>query len=103
MSEHDKKEYLGGDVIITPSSDKAIEASLNEIRRGLAGLPDPEIIIEGQSLPPKTSVATLVQESSNPRVRAKVVPISSLPPNCSAVGYSIQSMRDRKIIEKKAA
>lgn len=52
--EQDKKErLLGGETTFTPTSDEAIEATLKDLRLQLGGLPDPEVIIEGDQLPPR--------------------------------------------------
>ncbi|MEK9146802.1 MAG: hypothetical protein AAB639_01230 [Patescibacteria group bacterium] len=59
MPEHDvNKERLRGETLRTGHSDAEIEARITELRSEIQGLPNPEIVIEGQSLTPVTTLPT---------------------------------------------
>lgn len=101
MPEHDKSErFIGGETSITPSSDAAIAATLAGIRREIQGLPDPEIVIDGESLTPKTTVGPS-EELSGDGPEAPVIRPVQFAPNNSALANRIFSRRQAQL--KKAA
>ena len=53
MPEYDQKERkLPGETTVTPSSDEAKIATIEGLRGDALGLPDPEIVLEGEPLNP---------------------------------------------------
>lgn len=99
MPEHHiKEQVLGGDTTITPSSDEAIIAKIKGLGQEIGGLPDPEVVIEGEALDPK--VVTLpfpgITSKGAPTNIIRTNPFSS---NDSSFGRVLQEERT----EKKAA
>ncbi|MDO8487315.1 MAG: hypothetical protein Q7S45_03415 [Candidatus Curtissbacteria bacterium] len=99
MPEHDKERFLGGETVITSASDEAIEATLADLRREIAGLPDSEVVIEGESLEPTILVVSRPQrQASGGHIP---IPMTDLArPDSSAFGVTIFNIRQKK---KKAA
>ena len=91
MPEQDKERQLPGlqgETTITTSSDEAIIASIEELKRERAGLPDPEIVLDGETLSPEstTSMDVRVVDQAS---RAKIVDIKKLTHRDSALGLLI--------------
>lgn len=100
MPEQDNKEKLIGETTVTSSSNEAIEATIAQLRREYHGLPDPEVVIEGEQYSPKSVSGTSTEPTLTEGTSSKVIDIiSKLTHKNSALAYRIREKR----LEKKAA
>jgi len=99
MTEQDReKRLIKGDTTVTSHSDEAISADLDAIMKGIPGLPNQDIIIEGETLKPHKMIST---EELNPDVQGQTAIISKLDHTSSRLGLITRGERLKKL--KKAA
>ena len=94
MPEYDQKErVLGRETSVASSSDAAIEARVEELMRGIKGLPADDVLVEGEILSP---IAQLVP---NEEKDLRGQPINIIPINTkvshrdSVMGHSLVKQR----------
>ncbi len=94
-------DRLTGKTEITSSSDEAIAENLKNIQRDFRGLPNPEVILDGDSLAPYTgSVVDFDDHEVNGiDTNDKIVKIADLNHNDSRLGKLIRE----NLLEKKTA
>ena len=98
MPEYDKERVLGGETSVTPSSDAAIITTIEGLKREHAGLPDPEIIVDGETLSPVTGLTA--GEEEDILESTKITNINpKLDHTQSRFGFSVRQER----LQKKAA
>ena len=102
MPEHKKERSIGGESSVAPSSDEAIQAKIVSISRGLYGLPETDIVLEGDNLKPIPVVSgegiDIQTASRSDLVR------SDLSHYHSALGSAIRTRRiEKKQLRQKAA
>jgi|SRR3989344_3017383 len=95
-----KENILGGETSVTPSSDEAIRTTLEQLNSEIAGLPRPEVIIEGETLKPVLITdAEPNDDKDKDNIGEVTSPIVNLRPSNSRLGLTIWQKR----IQKKAA
>ncbi|OGD89626.1 hypothetical protein A2693_01965 [Candidatus Curtissbacteria bacterium RIFCSPHIGHO2_01_FULL_40_12] len=76
-----KEILIEGSTTVTPSSDEAISAGLDELRRQIHGIADPEITLEGDQLLVIPAVKTATDDLAPPSLTQKQIELTSLAPN----------------------
>lgn len=99
MPENKKERVLPGEITVTPSSDEAISATVEQLRREIKGLPTQDTVVEGDLYPP-IAIAGTPEGLKEPESANSPIDITSrLTPKRSALGLRIRWER----LEKKAA
>ena len=101
MPEHDikKERILPGEITVTSSSDEAISATVEQLRREISGLPTQNTVVDGDLYPP-IAVAGTSESLQEPEPAKSPIDITSrLTPKRSALGLRILWGR----LTKKAA
>lgn len=104
MPEQDnnhKERLIAGEASPTDSSDEAISATLDQIRRERFGLPTPEVVIEGEPLAPVSVSSNVVGVNEETILKGSPANLASLKPHQSAFALAIHNDRQRQ--RKKAA
>lgn len=94
MPEHDKKERIGGETVLSSSSDAAIQAKIVDISRDLHGLSRDEFILDGENLAPLPITKDTQIEETAPELRN--AHLSDLSHDHSAYGSAIRAERLKK-------
>ena len=104
MPEQDKKERgIVGESSVTPRSDEAIQAKIRRISRGLHGLPETYIVLEGDNLEPIPVVSGegIGEQTAS---RPDLVRIHNLSHDHCALGCTIRAQRlGKKQLRQRAA
>ncbi len=99
MLGNDKERLIEG----KSTSDEAIEADVERLRRQIHGLPEPEIVIEGELLSPKPIAPTTLSQSAESIVEQGQLNVpTNLKPTDSGFGNLLLITRRSKIIKKAA-
>lgn len=108
MAEHDgnnnrKERALGGETSITPSSDAAIEAALDELRRRIEDRGQIVDVAAGDIYPPKLVSGTIAPIAQNKGTEStlKVISLRQTPRD-SAFAKRLHQERQEKKLEKAA-
>lgn len=97
--QNHERERIAGETTVTPSSDAAIEAVVNGLKREIAGLPQNDLVLEGETLKPITQ-PILDKEKDFMAESTNIIRIDSrLDHKASRFGLSVLKGR----VEKKAA
>ena len=100
MPENKQERIVSGEITVTPSSDEAIRAKVEQLSREVHGLPAGDNVIEGDTYPPRAIAAESGEdqklEASGGRL---LVDISQLTHRDSALGFRLHKKR----VDKKAA
>jgi hypothetical protein len=97
MPEYDQKERkISGEEIVTSSSNQAIEATLAGLIREIKGLPQTDVVVEGDSLNPIINLAPDEKKEFRGEP-TNVIPISTrISHKDSATGHSLVKQRSFK-------
>ena len=99
MPENKKERVLPGEATVTSSSDEAISATVEQLRRDINGLPTQDTVVDGDLYPP-IAVAETSENLNEPESTNSPIDITSrLTPKRSALGLRILWGR----LAKKAA
>lgn len=91
--QNQERERLAGEPTVTPSSDAAITARVEELMRGIKGLPPDDVVVEGETLNPITQLVP-DKEKDLKGEPANVIPISTKASHRDSVmGHSLVNKR----------